>query len=1011
MATTKPTKTITNIVGEGFPEEIIEQINVRQKKKGLKKRITDNNPQNLVWQNSNTGWVKLISSVDVLQSRYDILKQLNSNIPLQGKTDLAKEFVLMGGVYNQATNTMHSGIARDKSVINDNAYGLGGVEFGIVPMPGITSFNIKTETRGSLKTATIGIKAYNRTQFDIINMLYLSLGYSVLVEWGNTMYYDNKENFIENNQYSLADEFLSNDITNKWTKILPEIQKRRINSNGNYDAALCKVVNFTWSIDKDLSYNITVTLRTIGDVIESLKMNTLSGNVGLNASVDKAALDQGVNNFIKSLNPLSDLTSPTTTTQASTTQASTTPATTTTTPATTSQQTSTTSEVPPWAQSTDIGKFLYVTQQNIQFYAPNTNYIKLWNNGGKVDAVSVDYEGAPNNGTQYYVRLGYFLDILQLNILPKLKKNNLQIINIYTNVQNNIIATYDRQISADPSICLIKASFDRPVTTVEFLPGAEDFKYTPSNSEYSYGYFMNVYFNMQYIIDRMTQLTDKEGKLILIDFLKIFSDGFCRATGNYNKIEPTVDDEYNIIKFIDEIQIPNRDNIIKSLSPGSSTKLAEFQIFGYRQVGNDSIAGIVRDLNFTTTVTPNLASMITIGAQANGYITGQDSTALSTLNNGLVDRVKEEFVDPLSTSPTGDNIADLETKYKEPLDAFNIFLDNLGSVSGAKPKWDPVLITNFVDSNVAFCEYDQYKSTLEKKKTNPNASSPIIGFIPFNLSLTMDGLSGIKVYQKFTINSQFLPSNYPDTLEFIVKGITNEIKDNQWITTIESLAIPKNPFSTKVIRKKQTSNFTASTPNPPSSTSSPNVAPPGNAPLLYNAVKQQAEYLFKTFGETPGACGRYSYNIALKLKQHISTNSQQAITFDTLSGSGGNTNESSFRRGVMNLDFYDQVYVGTKTIPELKKWVAQSTFNYGDILNYYSPGHSGPTNMHAQIYTGNIFSTGGSVGKNKNIIPNSAGNSGWSTSTKTNYGSPVLYGKSPFSFEVYLFKVKPQYIK
>lgn len=817
MATTDTKPIVTNIVGEGFPEEIIKQIDVRQKKKGLKNRNLNGNPQNLVWQNSNTGWVKLISSVDILQSRYEILKKnLQSNIPLQEQSQLAREFVLMGGVYNQ-NKTQQSGIARDKTTLNNNAYGLGGVEFGLSPMPGITSFSIKTETRGSLKTATIGIKAYNRTQFDIINMLYMSLGYSVLVEWGNTMYYKNDGTFEENNQFSLADDFLNGTYT--WTDILPKIQEQRLASNGNYDAALCKVVNFTWSIDKDLSYNITVTLRTIGDVIESLKMNTLSGDVEYQVDKFVPFYDIPFKNsptVSAPFNPLEQALNPI-------------------------QQSSTlTDKITAWANSTDIGRLLYNVQQRInnQPLSSDISCINLWKNVDHIDAVSIDYEGAPD-GKQYYIRLGYFLDILQSNIFPKVKKNNLSIISILTKYENNIIATYDRQISADPRVCLIKSSFDRPTTKVEFLPGAEDFFKSFDKSEYKYGYFMNVYFNMQYIIDRMVQLTDKEGKLVLIDFLKIFSDGFCRSTGNYNKIEPTVDDEHNVIKFIDETPIPDRDNILKQLSPKVSTELVEFQLFGYNQLGNNSVAGIIRDLNFTTTVTPNLSMMITTGAQANGYITGQDSTALSTLNNGLVDRVKEEFVNPLTpaspaipqyvaapTQVTTANafspfnnftppqetkyISPIETKYKEPLDAFQKFIGELGIVDKKAPNWNPSVINNFLDSNVAFCEYDQYKSTVEKKQKDPNASSPIIGFIPFNLSLTIDGLSGMKVYQKFSINSQFLPSNYPTTLEFIIKGITNEIRDNQWITIIESLAIPKNPFTTKITRKKTTTNFTAS---------------------------------------------------------------------------------------------------------------------------------------------------------------------------------------------------------
>ena len=63
------------------------------------------------------------------------------------------------------------------------------------------------------------------------------------------------------------------------------------------------------------------------------------------------------------------------------------------------------------------------------------------------------------------------------------------------------------------------------------------------------------------------------------------------------------------------------------------------------------------------------------------------------------------------------------------------------------------------------------------------------------MSLTMTGLSGMKIYQKFSADTNLLPTNYPESLEFIIKGITHTISDNQWITNIESFAIPKNPFA------------------------------------------------------------------------------------------------------------------------------------------------------------------------------------------------------------------------
>jgi LAS superfamily LD-carboxypeptidase LdcB len=62
----------------------------------------------------------------------------------------------------------------------------------------------------------------------------------------------------------------------------------------------------------------------------------------------------------------------------------------------------------------------------------------------------------------------------------------------------------------------------------------------------------------------------------------------------------------------------------------------------------------------------------------------------------------------------------------------------------------------------------------------------------------MDGLSGMKVYQRYVIDTEYLPSNYPNSLEFLIKGINNTIQNNEWITTIESFAIPKNPFGSSV---------------------------------------------------------------------------------------------------------------------------------------------------------------------------------------------------------------------
>jgi hypothetical protein len=64
------------------------------------------------------------------------------------------------------------------------------------------------------------------------------------------------------------------------------IKQKRISSNGNYDAMFGKVKNFHWSFLKDGSYDITLDLVSVGDIIESFKINSLiSGDVVSNVTV------------------------------------------------------------------------------------------------------------------------------------------------------------------------------------------------------------------------------------------------------------------------------------------------------------------------------------------------------------------------------------------------------------------------------------------------------------------------------------------------------------------------------------------------------------------------------------------------------------------------------------------------------------------------------------------------------------------------------------------------------
>ena len=111
---------------------------------------------------------------------------------------LAKTSILFNGMSSLGSNTLNQreGInigatAITNSDYNNSVYGLGGNQFGIQPMPGINSVQIDSKNRGSIRNATVEVTAFNRFQFEIIETLYLRLGFTMLIEWGWDKYLDN----------------------------------------------------------------------------------------------------------------------------------------------------------------------------------------------------------------------------------------------------------------------------------------------------------------------------------------------------------------------------------------------------------------------------------------------------------------------------------------------------------------------------------------------------------------------------------------------------------------------------------------------------------------------------------------------------------------------------------------------------------------------------------------------------------------------------------------------------
>jgi hypothetical protein len=240
-------------------------LNVRKQLETRQNAMIDRSPKNLQWLNSRNSWVRMSSSVNV-----------------DGNNSLAKKYILQGGTLNE-NGTLKSGIGAsfNNTYSNISAQQDASGKFipyrlGIRPMPGINGIDVKSKgAYGSLLSTTVSFQCWDIRQLEDLELLYMRPGYTVLVEWGWAPYLDEKENLSSlipvNNQLTDATEGKKEELF----KSIKELAQK----NGNYEAVLGYVKNFSWSARPDGGYDCTTEIISLGEVLESLKVNYTPENL------------------------------------------------------------------------------------------------------------------------------------------------------------------------------------------------------------------------------------------------------------------------------------------------------------------------------------------------------------------------------------------------------------------------------------------------------------------------------------------------------------------------------------------------------------------------------------------------------------------------------------------------------------------------------------------------------------------------------------------------------------
>jgi len=744
------------IIGESFADYVDGQIKIRQKKLGAFQKDNDI----LTYETGKSSWIRLCSGIDVTND-----KLLELGLPGGNNASfLARKYTLFGGTYNtndSLSTKLKGGLASDYDLTvplgKRSAYGFNSSEdFGLVPMAGIVSADITPKSQGSLREATIKVICHNINQFNIIESLYLRLKYTILLEWGHSIYFRNDGSLETNPNNGVYKEFFDPRSTSgpgdsRLKYILEAIRNERKNSNGNYDGFLGWVTNYSWSVKPNGEYEVTIKAISHGDVIESLTITTPSPNEGGSQPTnpqnpaENSILGKLLGAIKRSLDGTSWYES----------------------------------DLPLGAPTEELSprnggnpssfKVSYFPEKLSEEKLRETAKLNVKVSNNFNEATDKAYKEVikvtPGTGeAEYYITLGALLRLIKCFCLKydTSQANLPSIFDIDCNYDNNQCFTYPNLFSADPKVCLVSSNagftFKDDGTTYKMgilndLIGNAFIMSGGGKKNYMY-----MFININQITATITDNLDPEGNLSLFDFLSSLLSKTNDALAGLIALEPYYNTDDNTLYIIDR---SNPGPIVNNPPP---TKINVGLI-------KEGQGNFVKDVSITSEITPNLSTQIAIGAQASNEDVGIESVAFSRWNKGLTDRIVTNKVTPVT---------------KEDDTTFIGLLNDTANYAKyySTGDWGESLY----NLSTTVKDYMKIKHT---RYLNANPTTPPKSFIPISLNLTIDGISGPEIFQKYTITDDFLPLNYRNNVDFIVKGLTHNIDSSGWTTKIESQCMPK----------------------------------------------------------------------------------------------------------------------------------------------------------------------------------------------------------------------------
>ena len=778
MALNKAGETIFSGVSNTTIQQLLQREEYFSRKR---KTITD-----LSVLNQNAGWVKVSSGSNIL-----------SRDGLKTYSGPAQRFILHGGsTMSQAQadinnfGTIRQGINFQKGTSfekSQNAYNnYANVDenedygLGIRPMPGITSFSLQTyNPYGTLRQADVTFTVWTLDDLQLAEKLYLRPGFTCVIEFGHSLFVNNSgelEKFGNGTKSALSENFLFS--AQKIEAVEKKIEEKRIECEGNYDGFFGYVSNFSYSYRLDGGFDCSMKVVSKGVILDSIKGGATSSSAKITKTVDpiETSAPKHKSIFHTIFQAITD-----------------------------------------FVPSTTEENKQYTLNDILLECAENGEQIEFFTDLDTLDQCKFIYAnltsnvgGADDSGTVAlstqrlsYIPLRFVLDMFNkyASIYEVSDKNRRNPIISFALEFGNKFRTYDEHFSVSPSnVHLPKAApvIKQPQGSASYGMTAfgadvqmQEYAMSESNrsDENGKNEILNIFISTKTLLTLADKVYDKNNvdSDTFIDFLNALLKTINTALSDVCKLSLYYNETINKYEVVDLHGV------------GKVAKIPTINISGLKST--------VEEISIQSRLSTATAAQISIAAQGTIDDYKDNVRAIRSWNAGSVDRfVPTKTGNPNNTKaadekaaeelrrrkakgeeedttiyPYGGSITKFFEANEDLAQRIYKFFEKIKGTEGKGPEFDAQteldLQLQLRKINLTFYEIAQ-----ANKKGNKGVRHEIP--IPVELSITMKGISGMKIGQVFKVNKGVLLPKY-DKYGYVITGLEQKVDtQNKWTTEI-----------------------------------------------------------------------------------------------------------------------------------------------------------------------------------------------------------------------------------